>query len=113
MKWLIAKGEETIRTTSDLNVKDGALIAAARRVQQYGIAGYGTACKIAQQLGLIEAASLLQQTLNEEVAADLELNQIAESPTATAPGWQAPDNVRTADRRRFYLGRFRFYLGQE
>jgi len=113
VKWLIAKGEETIRTTSDLNVKDGALIAGARRVQQYGIAGYGTACKIAQQLGLIEAASLLQQTLNEEVAADLELNQIAESSTAAAPGGRAPDHVRTADRRTFYLGRFRFYLSQK
>jgi hypothetical protein len=61
----------------------------------------------------MEAARLLQQTLNEEAAADLELNQIAESSTAAAPGGRAPDNVRTADRRTFYLGRFRFYLGQE
>ena len=43
------------------------------------MSGYGTARTIARQLGLAEAASLLQQTLDEENAADQELTRSLES----------------------------------
>jgi ferritin-like metal-binding protein YciE len=79
MKGLIAEGEEMIDATGDADVKDAALIAAAQRVEHYEIAGYGTARTIAQQIGLNEVASLLQQTLNEEKAADQKLTTIAEA----------------------------------
>ena len=79
MKGLIAEGEEMIGATGDSDVKDAALIAAAQRVEHYEISGYGTARTIAQQLGLAEVATLLQQTLNEEKAADEKLTTIAES----------------------------------
>lgn len=80
MKGLIAEGEEMIEATGDSGVKDAALIAAAQRVEHYEMSGYGTARTIAQQLGLTEGVSLLQQTLDEEKAADQRLTQIAESP---------------------------------
>ncbi len=78
MKGLIAEGEEMIGAKGDSDVKDAALIAAAQRVEHYEMSGYGTARTFAQRLGLTQAANLLQQTLNEEVAADRKLTQIAE-----------------------------------
>jgi ferritin-like metal-binding protein YciE len=79
MKGLIAEGEEAIKATGDPNVRDAALIAAAQRVEHYEIAGYGTVRTLAQHLGQEEAARILQQTLDEEVACDKKLTQIAES----------------------------------
>jgi ferritin-like metal-binding protein YciE len=79
MKGLIAEGEQVINAKGDSDVKDAALIAAAQRVEHYEMAGYGSARNFAQRLGLSQAANLLQQTLNEEGAADKKLTQIAES----------------------------------
>jgi len=79
MKGLISEGEDMISATGDSDVKDAALIAAAQRVEHYEISGYGTARTIAQRLGLTDVAALLQQTLEEEKAADQKLNTIAES----------------------------------
>jgi ferritin-like metal-binding protein YciE len=79
MKGLISEGEDMVSATGDSDVKDAALIAAAQRVEHYEISGYGTARTIAQRLGLNDVAALLQQTLEEEKAADQKLNMIAES----------------------------------
>jgi len=76
---LISDGEEMIDATGSTDVKDAALIAAAQRVEHYEISGYGTARAIAQELGLTEVVTLLQQTLDEEKAADEKLTTIAES----------------------------------
>ena len=78
MQGLISEGEEMIKAKGDSDVKDAALIAAGQRVEHYEMSGYGTARTFAQRLGLMQAANLLQQTLNEEVGADRKLNQIAE-----------------------------------
>ena len=79
MKGLIAEGEEMVKANGDPEVKDAALIAAAQRVEHYEMAGYGTARAFAKRLGLNQAAILLEQTLQEEKAADQKLNTIAES----------------------------------
>jgi ferritin-like metal-binding protein YciE len=79
MKGLITEGEEMISAKGDPEVKDAALIAAGQRVEHYEMSGYGTARTFAQRLGLTQAANLLQQTLNEEAAADKKLTAIAES----------------------------------
>jgi ferritin-like metal-binding protein YciE len=79
MKGLVSEGEEMIKAKGDPDVKDAALIAAAQRVEHYEISAYGTARAFARRLGLTQAANLLQQTLNEEKAADEKLNTIAES----------------------------------
>lgn len=78
MKGLISEGEEMVNAKGDPDIKDAAIIAAAQRVEHYEIAGYGTARSFALRLGLRQAADLLQQTLNEEAAADRKLTQIAE-----------------------------------
>lgn len=78
MKGLIAEGEEMVKAEGDPAVKDAALIAAAQRVEHYEIAGYGTVRTFAHHLGYEEAASKLQQILDEEKAADKKLTTIAE-----------------------------------
>ena len=79
MKGIISEGEQMVDAKGDSMVKDAALIAAAQRVEHYEMAGYGTARTFALQLNLNEAASLLEQTLREEKAADEKLTQVAES----------------------------------
>jgi ferritin-like metal-binding protein YciE len=59
-------------------LRDAALIANGNLVEHYEIATYGTLASFAKHLGLQEAASLLQQTLNEEKQADAKLTQIGE-----------------------------------
>ncbi|MFL6043302.1 MAG: DUF892 family protein [Gaiellales bacterium] len=77
MKGLIAEGEDVISATGDAAAKDAALIAAAQRVEHYEIAAYGTARTLSEQLGMEDAANLLDQTLNEESHADELLNKLA------------------------------------
>lgn len=79
MKGLLSEGEEMVSAEGASDVKDAAIIAAAQRVEHYEISGYGTARTFAQRLGYSDAAMLLQNTLQEEVAADKKLTEIAES----------------------------------
>ena len=60
------------------DVLDAGLIGAAQKVEHYEIAAYGTARAHAEQLGLGQVAGLLQQTLDEEAAANEKLTAIAE-----------------------------------
>lgn len=78
MEGLIAEGNEVMQMTGDPDVKDAALIGAAQRVEHYEIAGYGVARTFAKELGFDSAAKTLQQTLDEEGAADKKLTGIAE-----------------------------------
>jgi ferritin-like metal-binding protein YciE len=59
-------------------VRDAALIAEAQKAEHYEMAGYGTVAAWARTLGLTEIASSLEQTLEEEKAADQALNDLAE-----------------------------------
>lgn len=78
MKGLLKESDEMIGAKGDANVRDAALIASAQRVEHYEMAGYGTARTFAQQLGHAEVARLLQQSLDEESAADRKLTRLAE-----------------------------------
>ena len=55
------------------------LIAAAQAVEYYEMTRYGTLIVWAKQLGRNDAATLLNQTLEEEKATDKKLTQMAES----------------------------------
>ena len=79
MKGLIAEGDEAINAGGNPNVRDAALIAAAQRVEHYEMAGYGTVRTLADELGHKEIGRILQETLDEEGAADKKLTEIAES----------------------------------
>jgi ferritin-like metal-binding protein YciE len=58
---------------------DAGLLAAAQAVEHYEISRYGTLRTWAQELGLSDAAQLLEATLREEKATDEALSQIAET----------------------------------
>ena len=79
MEGLLEEGKEMMQEDMEDDVMDAALIAAAQRVEHYEIAGYGTVRAYAQLLGDKDAARLLQQTLDEEGAADKKLTQLAET----------------------------------
>lgn len=68
-------------------LRDAALIVAGNAVEHYEMAIYGSLRDFARQLGRNDAATLLEQTLNEEKAADAKLTAIGENtvnPRATA-----------------------------
>lgn len=77
MKGLIEEGNEVLKAKGNGALIDTALIAAAQRVEHYEMAGYGCVRAMAEKLGLKNVARTLQQTLDEEGAADKKLTKIA------------------------------------
>ena len=78
MKGLIEEGSEMMQEDGPESVLDAGIISAAQKVEHYEISGYGTARTFASILGEDEAEDLLQETLDEEGAADEKLTEIAE-----------------------------------
>lgn len=80
MKGLIEEGDEHAKEDyDDDDLRDAIIIGSAQRVEHYEIAGYGTAIAHARLLGLDDVVELLEETLEEEKAADVKLTQIAEA----------------------------------
>jgi ferritin-like metal-binding protein YciE len=73
------EGAEIMKDYRGSPALDAGLIAAAQAVEHYEISRYGTLRTWAEELGLKDAVSLLQQTLDEEKATDQALTKIAES----------------------------------
>src|SRR5262249_45449298 len=70
MEGFIEEGGEMMTEAAANEVRDAGLIGAAQRVEHYEMAGYGTARAHAEQLGYTRHVQLLQQTLDEESAAN-------------------------------------------
>ena len=80
MQGLIEEGNEHVgEDFEDDGLRDATIIGAAQRVEHYEIAAYGTAIAHARLLDLADVVNLLEQTLEEEKAADKKLTEIAES----------------------------------
>lgn len=77
MKGVLEEGAEAIEEYETPAVRDAALITAAQRVEHYEMAGYGGVRTYAELLGQAEIAKLLQETFDEEEAADEKLSTIA------------------------------------
>ncbi|MBV8916222.1 MAG: ferritin-like domain-containing protein [Acetobacteraceae bacterium] len=78
MDGLAEEADEAVEEGEKGPVLDAGLIACAQAVEHYEIARYGAMVAWARQLGMDEAAELLQQTLEEEKQSDQRLNEIAE-----------------------------------
>ncbi|MBC7771680.1 MAG: ferritin-like domain-containing protein [Pyrinomonadaceae bacterium] len=76
MEGLLEEGKEVLEEDGSADVIDAALIAAAQRVEHYEISAYGSARTFAETLGHTDIVALLQQTLDEEKAADEKLSGI-------------------------------------
>lgn len=79
MAGIIEEGEEIMEETESGKVRDAGIIAAGQKVEHYEIASYGTLIAWAEELGLDDAADVLNETLEEEKSADEKLSDIATS----------------------------------
>jgi ferritin-like metal-binding protein YciE len=77
---IIEEGEDIIEEYEDSPALDAGLLGAAQAVEHYEIARYGTLKGWARELGLNEAVTLLQATLEEEEDTDEKLSKLAVTP---------------------------------
>jgi ferritin-like metal-binding protein YciE len=75
---IIDEGKSVMEEAFDEQVMDACLIASGQRAEHYEMAAYGTLVAWATAMGHTESARLLQETLDEEKAADEKLTSLAE-----------------------------------
>jgi ferritin-like metal-binding protein YciE len=75
---IIEEGKAIMEEDFDDTTMDACLIAAGQRAEHYEMAAYGTLIAWAEAMGHTDAVTLLQQTLDEEKAADKKLSGLAE-----------------------------------
>jgi ferritin-like metal-binding protein YciE len=78
MAGIIEEGKAVLEEDFEGTTLDACLIASAQRAEHYEMAAYGTLVAWAKAMGHVEAASLLEEILGQEKAADEKLTQIAE-----------------------------------
>lgn len=84
MKGVLEEGSEVLKEVEEGGVRDAAIIGAAQCVEHYEMAGYGTARDLAKLLGMDDVGDLLEETLEEEKAADQKLTAISSSVNSQA-----------------------------
>ncbi len=97
MAGIVEEASELLQEDAAPAVLDAALIAAAQRAEHYEIGAYGTCVAWARLLGHSAAVELLEQTLEEEKAADHQLTSLAESEINQAAAFEA--RSRSSNRR--------------
>jgi ferritin-like metal-binding protein YciE len=75
---IIEEGEEIMSDYKGSPALDAGLIAAAQAVEHYEITRYGALKAWAKELGMKDAARLLDETLTEEIKTDKLLTNLAE-----------------------------------
>jgi ferritin-like metal-binding protein YciE len=78
MEGLIEEGKEALELDAPDPMLDLAIIGAAQKVEHYEMSAYGTARALAEHLGHTEIAALLQETLDEESAANEKLTGVTQ-----------------------------------
>ena len=76
---ILDEGKEIMEDYKGSEALDAGMLAAAQAVEHYEISRYGTLKQWAQQLGIKDAARLLDQTLQEERKTDESLTSLAEA----------------------------------
>lgn len=80
MEGLLEEGKEVMsEDMASPDLMDSALIGGCRKVEHYEIRGYEDLIDMAEKLGFDDAVNLLQQTLDEEQAADEKLAMLEEN----------------------------------
>jgi ferritin-like metal-binding protein YciE len=80
MRGIIEEGDEHVgEDYEDDDLRDAVIIGSAQRVEHYEMAAYGTAIAHARLLQQDDIVQLLEESLEEEKAADAKLSEIAES----------------------------------
>lgn len=91
MEGLIEEGSDIMDEDMNAVARDAGLISAAQRVEHYEMAVYGTLRTYANILGEKKAASLLQETLDEEKETDQKLTNLAGKINIKATAARASD----------------------
>ena len=100
---IIEEGKSIMEEDLDDDTMDACLIAAGQRAEHYEMAAYGTLVAWAKAMGHSEVADLLQETLEEEKAADEKLSSLAEgginqtAADAAHPGNDNEDEEESED----------------
>lgn len=76
---ILDEGKEIMEEYKGSEALDAGLLAAAQAVEHYEISRYGTLKQWALQLGMKDAARLLDETLQEEKKTDVSLTTLAEA----------------------------------
>ena len=76
---LMSAAKDSASNIDDSPLRDAALIINGNQVEHYEIALYGSLAAFARNLRLSDVVALLEQTLDEEKAADAKLTQLAET----------------------------------
>jgi ferritin-like metal-binding protein YciE len=76
---IIEEGASIMEEDFDEATMDAALIAGGQRAEHYEMAAYGTLVAWARELGHMEVAEFLQETLEEEKTADEKLSLLAQN----------------------------------
>jgi ferritin-like metal-binding protein YciE len=87
---LVEEAKEVMEEAEDPDVMDAGILAAAQAVEHYEIARYGTLKAWAEELGMRDAAKLLEQTLDEEKKTDRILSEIAVARLNREAAWANP-----------------------
>lgn len=77
MQGLLEEGADFLWEEAPPSVRDAGILSAAQRVEHYEMAGYGTCCSHARQLGHAKAVGLLSKTLSEAKSIDQRLSELA------------------------------------
>ena len=78
MRGLVEEAQHEIEQQDEKGpILDLVIVAGMQRIEHYEIAAYGSLCSWAEQMGHNDALQLLQQTLEEEKAADEKLTEVA------------------------------------
>ncbi len=100
MQGITQEMQEDLEDFGDTPAADAVLIGCAQAIEHYEIARYGMLKTWATQLGMADAAKLLDQTLQEEKAADEKLTQIAESAVNASAGEGESEDDEEADENK-------------
>lgn len=76
---IIEEGKEVMEDFAESVALDAGILAAAQAVEHYEITRYGTLKTWAEELGMHDAAKLLDETLQEEKKTDQLLTKLAEA----------------------------------
>ena len=108
---ILEEGKEVMEEFKGCEALDAGLLAAAQAVEHYEISRYGTLKTWAEQLGMKDAAKLLDRNLQEEKKTDVRLTDargslgqprcgglIASYPDVALISWTQP--IRVAARGR-------------
>ena len=97
---IIEEGKAVMEEDFDQATMDACLIASGQRAEHYEMAAYGTLVAWARSMGHTDITELLQETLDEETAADEKLSSLAEDGiNQEAAGGAHPQDEAAASRK--------------